>query len=195
MELSANTIQSFRLFSIPTRVPSLPVSLLQNFSELPEGVQRNTCRICGAEFSSHEDLQAHLLSDLLHSNGDNEEGFRSNSLSTNAESIDVALITSRDIAGNKGSGRGQKESEIKCIMCQKTFSSYKGMKQHMGKKHKLKVKQSKCDQCQKEFVDKHALKLHVRQVHEQSTRAICPNCNKVFYNKYTMAKHMEKKHG
>lgn len=192
-----NTIQSFRLYSIPSRIPSLPYSLRQLTSQTSQTSQSNqeiSCQLCGVDFRTNLDLRKHLLSDLLHTKVSIEQAVRSNSLSTNSDSIDFPLTASAENPRNVKSIKSEKESGFRCIICCKTFISYKGMKQHMGKKHNIKNKQSKCEVCEKLFVDKHALKLHVKQVHEQSTRAVCPNCNQIFYNKYTMARHMEKRH-
>lgn len=73
-----------------------------------------------------------------------------------------------------------------------TFTSYKGMRQHLGKVHETKNKPSKCPKCNSSFRHKYALRFHIKQVHEKSTRATCPNCSKVMYNKYLVIKHLQR---
>lgn len=195
MEISINAIQSFQLFSMPNRLPSLPQSLFQ-ISAASSDKDKISCGICGAMFSDVFILQEHLSSDLLHEkdSGDEEEVFRSDSLSTNADSIIFPLNLGIMIGSEPKVEVNQKESEFRCTICDTLFTTYKGMKQHMGKKHDTKNKPSRCSKCAKKFRNKYALKFHVKQVHEQATKTDCPHCGKSLYNKYMLAKHFEKDH-
>ncbi|CAG9317622.1 unnamed protein product [Blepharisma stoltei] len=80
--------------------------------------------------------------------------------------------------------------EFPCFSCDKKYSTYKGLKQHMGKSHNSTVKNFLCDSCGGLFSNKYALKFHRRQVHEKSTTAKCSICEKTFYNKYKLKKHI-----
>lgn len=81
-----------------------------------------------------------------------------------------------------------------CEKCSKMFTTFKGYKQHLGKKHRLKRKNSKCKVCMKRFYSKYALKMHVLQVHDQSTKVECDICKKVLYNKYILISHIKAIH-
>ena len=78
-----------------------------------------------------------------------------------------------------------------CEHCFAHFTTYKGMKQHIGKVHLTKSKHVKCPKCGNKFKHKYALKFHIKQVHESSTRVKCPECDKILYNKYTLKKHLQ----
>lgn len=196
MEKSLNAIELFKLFSMPNRLPSLPQSLFQITAISCEKDEKISCKICGAVFTEILDLQEHLSSDLLHEkeSDDEEEVFRSDSLSTNADSIIFPLNLGIKTVTYPLVEVTEKESEFRCTICNTVFTTYKGMKQHMGKKHNTKNKPSRCNKCGKKFRHKYALKFHVKQVHDQATKTKCQYCEKSLYNKYTLAKHLEKAH-
>lgn len=196
MEISINDIQSFQLFCIPNRIPALPQSLFQISTLIADSNSKISCKICGAVFADVLDLQEHLSSDLLHEKDleEEEEVLRSDSLSTNADSIIFPLNLGIKTAPKVEPDVIKKESDFKCTICNTVFTTFKGMKQHMGKKHNTKNKPSRCNKCGKKFRHKYALKFHVKQVHEQATKTKCPHCDKSLYNKYMLAKHLEKDH-
>ena len=78
-----------------------------------------------------------------------------------------------------------------CKVCQNSFDTNQGLKQHIGKKH-LKEKNSTCGLCNKAFIHKYALKFHVDQVHNKTTRIKCKYCENLFYNIYVMKLHAKK---
>ena len=81
-----------------------------------------------------------------------------------------------------------------CEVCLSQFTTYKGMRQHVGKVHERTYKDKKCKDCGAKFKNKYALKYHFRQVHEQSNKIQCQLCSLVLYNKYKLKVHMAKSH-
>mmetsp|Transcript_3105 Transcript_3105/g.2820 ORF Transcript_3105/g.2820 Transcript_3105/m.2820 type:complete len:131 (+) Transcript_3105:186-578(+) len=79
--------------------------------------------------------------------------------------------------------------EFSCTICSKKFTTYKGLKQHVGKMHEGSPKEIKCDCCDRSFKHKYALKFHMDQVHQKVTRVSCEHCEKEFYNKYRLETH------
>ena len=84
------------------------------------------------------------------------------------------------------------DSQPYCSVCQITFKSMKGLKQHEGRAHSTREKTILCTQCDRAFYHKHALKFHMNQVHLKITRQECPFCSKLFYNKYSVKQHILK---
>jgi ribosomal protein S27E len=81
-----------------------------------------------------------------------------------------------------------------CEVCGETFVSFKGMKQHLGKKHPSASKTNPCKTCSKLFTSKYSLKFHDEQVHQRKTRVSCEVCGKLLYNKYALKKHLKERH-
>ena len=81
--------------------------------------------------------------------------------------------------------------KIICTQCNSEFLTYKGMRQHFGKIHKLE-RRSKCKICKRKFKNNYAVKFHIRQVHEKSTQIQCVLCSEYRYNKYSYLKHFKK---
>jgi RNase P subunit RPR2 len=81
-----------------------------------------------------------------------------------------------------------------CPLCNLTFASAKGMKQHYGKMHIHSEKQDFCSLCSKGFNNKYALRYHIKQVHEKTTRVTCELCGRQLYNKYVMKRHLKISH-
>ena len=78
---------------------------------------------------------------------------------------------------------------FECNQCARPFASFKGLQQHIGKKHNSRKKYSKCPECEKKFRDKYAVRFHRRQVHEKVTRVACTECGLELYNKYALKTH------
>ena len=85
-------------------------------------------------------------------------------------------------------------NKFQCDRCLGFFVSYKGLKQHIGKKHNLKNKYSKCPQCDKRFRTKYAVRFHLKQVHQKLTRVHCDTCGIELYNKYALRVHVKAYH-
>ena len=79
--------------------------------------------------------------------------------------------------------------KFECSHCVRQFASFKGLQQHIGKKHNQRKKYSKCPQCEKKFRDKYAVRFHLRQVHDKVTRVVCGDCGLELYNKYALKTH------
>ena len=80
---------------------------------------------------------------------------------------------------------------ITCTQCNAEFLTFKGMRQHFGKIHKLE-RRSKCKICKRKFKNNYAVKFHIRQVHEKSTQIQCVLCTEYKYNKYCYLQHFKK---
>lgn len=81
------------------------------------------------------------------------------------------------------------KKDFHCPNCEGIFSTVKGLKQHIGKKHDKQNKYSKCPQCSKKFKNKYAVRFHVKQVHDKATRVQCADCGTEYYNKYMLKDH------
>lgn len=81
------------------------------------------------------------------------------------------------------------QRHFQCHKCSGLFISFKGLRQHIGKKHNSNKKYSPCKHCNKKFRTKYAVKFHIKQVHEKSTRVVCELCGADFYNKYMLRTH------
>lgn len=79
--------------------------------------------------------------------------------------------------------------ENQCELCNQVFSTYRGMRQHIGKVHSSNRK-VKCKYCSKKFKDNYAVKYHRKQVHEKSTQVECFLCGKILYNQFNYKKHL-----
>lgn len=91
---------------------------------------------------------------------------------------------------NKPEAGENPKDVVRCTACESVFSSYKGMRQHFGKIHKLTQK-AKCKVCNKRFKDNYAVKFHKKQVHDKSTQIKCVLCEKISYNRYTHKAHFK----
>lgn len=108
---------------------------------------------------------------------------------------DLAFILERDLqnhysASNSGS-HNQSSIVFNCSECTLQFSTFRGMKQHMGKIHDKK-KNLPCDICGKLFKDKYAIKFHQVHVHDKSQKVKCENCSLLCYTKYVYKEHLKK---
>jgi hypothetical protein len=81
-----------------------------------------------------------------------------------------------------------KERLISCTHCSIKFLTFKGMKQHFGKKH-TKSRPYRCKICYKRFRNVYAARIHKQQVHMNSSRLLCAHCGKSLYNKYSLSRH------
>ena len=68
----------------------------------------------------------------------------------------------------------------KCKHCDKTFTGYSGLTQHIDAYHK--GRRFECNQCQKSFRHKQTLKEHIRSQHE-GIKFTCNQCEKQFTKK------------
>lgn len=181
--MSLNSIQSFRFFTIQSRKPSLPQSLYELATQNSQANDKFTCQNCWANFNTNLDFQNHLLSDYL-----NEK-----------DCIKESLRVLSQTTGIQIGGNNEKESAFRCILCSREFKSYKGMKQHMGKKHRIhnieKNKQPKCEICSKEFKSYKGMKQHFGKKHNiKNKETICEICSKMFVNIHALNLHTKQVH-
>mmetsp|Transcript_28648 Transcript_28648/g.50957 ORF Transcript_28648/g.50957 Transcript_28648/m.50957 type:complete len:179 (-) Transcript_28648:1663-2199(-) len=102
--------------------------------------------------------------------------------------------TNNSFASTVSSEPDSPVSRIACPCCPQSFTSNKGMRQHMGKVHAQDSKSTACELCSRSYKNKYALKFHQKQVHLKQTRVSCPACSKVLYNKYILNKHLRDHH-
>ena len=147
----------------------MSIKYIALFDQKPNGF---LCRLCKQFSLSVKEITTHFETD--HS----------------TESRTLAYLYSKTDLGLTGDNTESSDAgKYICEICLTHFSTFKGMKQHMGKMHLNKDKQTKCRICSKRFKHKYALKFHIRQVHECSTKVTCPTCFKLVYNKYSLKKH------
>lgn len=78
-----------------------------------------------------------------------------------------------------------------CKDCNKSFSSYQGLRQHEGKIHIEKKRNFKCLSCTKKFYSRYLLRSHLRQVHETSNKFSCPFCKNSVLNEQDYRLHLD----
>lgn len=79
--------------------------------------------------------------------------------------------------------------DIHCPLCSIKFVTYKGMRQHYGKRH-AKIRPYRCNICYKRFRNVYASRIHKQQVHLHKARQDCMYCGKSVYNKYSLSRHL-----
>ena len=82
------------------------------------------------------------------------------------------------------------EKLIACPQCDNKFLTFKGMKQHFGKKHE-RSRPYRCSICLKRFRNVYASRIHKKQVHLHQSRKSCTFCGKNVYNKYSLSRHLK----
>ena len=83
----------------------------------------------------------------------------------------------------------KENKDFQCPLCLISFQTFKGMRQHYGKKH-AKLRPFKCNICFKRFRNIYASRIHKQQVHLHKARQNCEHCGKSVYNKYSLKRHM-----
>jgi DNA-directed RNA polymerase subunit RPC12/RpoP len=112
------------------------------------------------------------------------------------ESCEVSFVFKDDLINHQSlipSSDSQKNI-YKCTRCSLKFSTFRGMKQHLGKIHEKK-KNIPCLVCGKLFKDKYAIKFHNQHVHEVSQKVRCEKCSFLCYTKYVYQSHILKCQG
>ncbi|CAG9334459.1 unnamed protein product [Blepharisma stoltei] len=125
-------------------------------AELPEPLTLNAsfkqasslypCPHCILSFGSHRELGYHINEKSIDMTKKEEKG------------IENQLDSSLDESEIESSG----SMKYACEECQRSFISYRGLKQHNGKMHDLGKKPFACDYCGKKFKIKYALSTHMK---------------------------------
>lgn len=131
----------------------------------------SACPHCLINFTKESDLEMHL-------------DWPSESI-LKLEENDLNLASSASLPEEPQS------NSVNCKKCDRSFSSFKGMRQHHGKIHS-EPKKIKCRFCPKKFKDMYAAKYHRKQVHDKSTQIQCHLCEKSLYNRSAFKKHLVK---
>ena len=131
----------------------------------------HNCNTCGKEFYSTSALAAHVQ--RIHGNIKFEN-------------------TSEEF--NEINEDGCNKSKFKCEFCNKDFSSYNGLNQHIKSAHE--GIRHKCELCTKSFSQMYQLKLHHKKEHpdEELIYHNCNICGKEFYSPFALASHVERIH-
>lgn len=79
--------------------------------------------------------------------------------------------------------------DFRCPLCLINFQTFKGMRQHYGKKH-AKLRPFRCNICYKRFRNLYASRIHKQQVHLHKARQNCLHCGKSVYNRYSLKRHL-----
>ena len=86
------------------------------------------------------------------------------------------------------------KKEYNCVLCSKSLSSEKQLKDHMIQKHKAKTeKDFVCNSCNKSFNSEQQLKTHMIQKHDCKDY-ICVDCGKVLSSELYLKKHVTSVH-
>ena len=84
--------------------------------------------------------------------------------------------------------KGSSEKELKCKICDNSFSSRRSLKMHVLANHPRRIKCKFCD----EMFDKNCdLELHIKRNHESTEQFECNQCEKRFVLKWRLSKHQE----
>ena len=90
------------------------------------------------------------------------------------------------------------KKEYSCVLCSKSLSSEKQLKDHMIQKHKAKIvhkteKDFVCNTCNKSFNSEQQLKTHMIQKHDCKDY-VCVDCGKELSSEFFLKKHMNSVH-
>lgn len=133
------------------------------------------CKFCNRMFYSDGNLQRHI--DKMHSYG--YDGPMKCSYCSYACSHGHELNSHLEIM-----------HKFKCDTCQKTFSSFSGLKNHNRTMHGAEDLLHKCSICGKCFENVSRLELHERS-HSDHRQFKCQHCGKDYKYKCTLQKHLK----
>ena len=79
-------------------------------------------------------------------------------------------------------------TDLKCLICEKTFSSSYYLQYHVNYVHSDK-KIFTCEHCMKTFKAPNHLKVHIKRLHNMNKQYFCEQCSASFGLKYDLAIH------
>ena len=87
-----------------------------------------------------------------------------------------------------------KQIDLKCSLCDKTFTRSRCLKDHVQNSHILPSNLNECNICQKTFSVKRTLLNHQKSVHTTFGNYFCELCGTFFKRIQTIRKHIKKFH-
>ena len=86
----------------------------------------------------------------------------------------------------------EREKDLECEICKKTFRKHIGLKYHRASVHKI-GEEMKCRECDKVFYNRYGLSDHMRRMH-QNKKYICEFCDHRTSDKYKLDRHIAHMH-
>ncbi|XP_066590381.1 myoneurin-like isoform X2 [Prorops nasuta] len=168
---------------------------MASHDKLPD---RNICGLCGANFNSLVEAQAHMKQhtmDILQASSVFEKANSSLEKESNKDDdflLEEMLLLNKNprYTGNKLRGKGDSD-KIRCDYCSKTFKTKWTLSSHVAA-HEGRF-QFDCGQCGKRFVRKSHYEGHVRS-HEAARPYVCEQCGKTFKELKHRREHAKRKH-
>ena len=168
------------------------------------------CEVCLKHFKQKRNLDSHLLNN--HTVDKNGNKFNCKLCGEEFEVQHSLRIHIKDVHGKPKEVHYEKlelaeNGQVKCLECNKTYSSIQTAKIHRKNVHMSNHNDRKfiCKLCNKDFAVKDYMKKHVKKVHESPTRKAvfnekqnahleCLDCKKIFSSKGAAMKHYKKWH-
>ncbi|XP_068242407.1 transcription factor hamlet-like isoform X1 [Palaemon carinicauda] len=119
-------------------------------------------------------------------------------LDTSAIDDHVQVGSPEDRSENTGEDCDEEEEEDdiakhRCLQCDKNFSSYDELDDHLVTAHGYTANQYRCEYCPRSFCWRPNL-IHHKTIHGEYKRYPCENCPRVFTDSMTLQKHIRNQH-
>ncbi|KAG7306821.1 hypothetical protein JYU34_008266 [Plutella xylostella] len=145
-----------------------------------------SCGVCNQSFGSTSGLQQHLN----RGHNRNHQGFPECDLCGRIFKRKQNIVSHMITIHLQG-------SEIRCLICLKTFTTQRNLKRHINQLHNPDFEYLECDDCSKIFKGKHSLINHIQAMHNPANKqnCTCHVCDRTYTNTRNLKRHIETCHG